>query len=47
VSDALDRGDAAALTFDATDVLARVEQVGDLYAANLATEQRLPVLGNG
>ena len=46
VSDALDTGDpdTDALTFEAADVLARVEQLGDLYAANLELEQELPAL---
>jgi bifunctional non-homologous end joining protein LigD len=46
VSDALDTGDpdTDALTFEATNVLARVEQLGDLYAANLELEQELPAL---
>ena len=45
VSDALDAGDPAALAFDADAVLARVEQLGDPYAANLDADQELPALG--
>jgi bifunctional non-homologous end joining protein LigD len=46
VSDALDAGDADALTFEAPDVLDRVEHLGDLYRANLELEQELPALAN-
>jgi bifunctional non-homologous end joining protein LigD len=45
VSDALDDKDSEALTFEAGDVLERVEQLGDLYAPNLELEQELPALG--
>jgi bifunctional non-homologous end joining protein LigD len=45
VSDALDAKDPEALTFEAGDVLERVEQLGDLYEANLELEQELPALG--
>ncbi len=47
VSDALDTGDPEtdALTFEAADVLERVERHGDLYAPNLELEQELPALG--
>jgi bifunctional non-homologous end joining protein LigD len=38
-------GDADALAFDPAAVLARVEEVGDLYAASLAEDQDLPDLG--
>jgi bifunctional non-homologous end joining protein LigD len=46
VSDALDSGDpdTDALTFDAGDVLERVEQLGDVYADNVELEQELPAL---
>ena len=44
VCDALDAGDADSLTFEAPDVLERVEELGDLYAANLELEQELPEL---
>ena len=37
VSDALDGGDAAVLTFEAADVLARIERIGDPFTANLDT----------
>lgn len=45
VSDALDAGNDDALTFEATDVLARVERVGDLYEPNLSKSRELPKLG--
>jgi bifunctional non-homologous end joining protein LigD len=45
VDDALGADDADALTFDATEVLARVERHGDLYADSLAADQELPRLG--
>lgn len=38
--------DADGLVFEAPEVLARVEAIGDLYADNLALEQRLPVVGD-
>jgi len=38
--DALDDPDA--LLFEAPDVLARVEQLGDLFADNLTVQQALP-----
>jgi len=44
VSQALDSGDAAALEFEATDVLDRVARLGDLYEPNLTVQQELPVL---
>jgi bifunctional non-homologous end joining protein LigD len=46
VSDALDTGDpdTDALTFEAGDVLERVEELGDMYADNLELEQELPAL---
>ena len=42
VSDTLDAGDADALTFEAPDVVERVQDVGDLYEPNLTLEQELP-----
>jgi len=42
VRDALESGDPGRLEFEAPDVLARVEEHGDLYEANLTLEQRLP-----
>jgi bifunctional non-homologous end joining protein LigD len=45
VSDALDAGDPGALAFDADEVLARVERLGDPYATNLDADQELPALG--
>jgi bifunctional non-homologous end joining protein LigD len=39
---ALDAGDAERLTFDIDDVLARVEDQGDLFAEVLTLVQRLP-----
>lgn len=44
VSDALDAGDPDLLRFDATDVLARVERHGDLFAPVLELEQELPAI---
>ena len=44
VSDTLDAGDTESLTFEAPDVLERVEHLGDLYDANLELEQELPEL---
>jgi bifunctional non-homologous end joining protein LigD len=44
VEAALDAGDADALTFEAGDVLARVAQLGDLYADSLTLHQSLPAL---
>ncbi|HEY6317479.1 MAG TPA: non-homologous end-joining DNA ligase [Acidimicrobiia bacterium] len=44
VSDALDAGDPGALAFDADEVLARVERLGDPYATNLDADQELPAL---
>jgi bifunctional non-homologous end joining protein LigD len=44
VSDALDGRDPDALTFETADVLRRVEEHGDLYAANLTERQDVPRL---
>jgi bifunctional non-homologous end joining protein LigD len=44
VSDALDAGDPDALTFRTDDVLARVEELGDLYEPNLTEQQEIPAL---
>jgi bifunctional non-homologous end joining protein LigD len=44
VSDALDAGDEAALTFETAAVLERVARYGDLYAENLTQRQVLPGL---
>ncbi len=44
VSDALDAGDAGALTFETAATLARVERLGDLYAESLTVAQSLPAL---
>jgi len=44
VSDALDAGDPTALTFEAGDVLARIDELGDPFAPNLTAEQELPPL---
>ena len=38
-------GDAELLSFDTEQVLARVEEHGDLFAALLTTKQQLPSLG--
>jgi bifunctional non-homologous end joining protein LigD len=45
VSDALDDKNPEALTFEASQVLERVAELGDLYSANLELEQELPSLG--
>jgi len=44
IDDALAGGDADALSFDAPDACARVEQHGDLYERNLTVQQELPRL---
>ena len=44
VADALERNDTAALSFEAPDVLERVDDLGDLYAPNLTEAKRLPAL---
>jgi bifunctional non-homologous end joining protein LigD len=44
VSDALDRGDRQALSFEAPAVLERVDQLGDVFVANLTVDQALPSL---
>jgi bifunctional non-homologous end joining protein LigD len=44
VSHAHDGGDPDALTFEAADTLARVDELGDLYAENLTLVQELPTL---
>jgi bifunctional non-homologous end joining protein LigD len=44
VSDAVDHGDERALTFQASEVLSRVDELGDLYAGNLTEQQELPTL---
>jgi bifunctional non-homologous end joining protein LigD len=44
VEAALDSGDADALTFETADVLARVDEHGDLYADSLTLHQALPTL---
>jgi bifunctional non-homologous end joining protein LigD len=38
-------GDAASLAFTPDDVLARIDELGDLYAASLTGAQELPDLG--
>jgi bifunctional non-homologous end joining protein LigD len=45
VSDALDRREPQALTFEAGAVLERVEALGDVFAPNLTVDQELPALG--
>jgi len=45
ISDALDGGDPAALSFSAPQVLERAEQLGDRFAANVEVDQELPRLG--
>ena len=42
---AAEKGDARMLTFEAADVLARVDEHGDLFAPVLSLKQRLPELG--
>jgi bifunctional non-homologous end joining protein LigD len=42
---ALDADDTDNLTFEADEVLDRVDQLGDLYAPNLEKKQKLPKLG--
>ena len=42
IDDACAAGDADALTFEAPDVVARVEELGDLYADTLTVQQELP-----
>jgi bifunctional non-homologous end joining protein LigD len=44
VEEALDKGDAASLAFEAAEVLARVERHGDLFAPVLELKQALPKL---
>jgi bifunctional non-homologous end joining protein LigD len=44
VSDALDAGDPGALTFETADVLARIDELGDLYEDTLTLQQELPSL---
>jgi bifunctional non-homologous end joining protein LigD len=44
VSDAADAADPDALTFEAPDTVARVAELGDLYAATLTLRQELPGL---
>ena len=45
VEGALDADNPELLDFESADVLERVEELGDLYAANLETKQKLPELG--
>ena len=44
VEEAVDAGDASRLVFEATDMLARVEEHGDLFAPALTLRQELPAL---
>jgi hypothetical protein len=44
VENALRKKDAARLVFEAKDVLARVEKMGDLFAPVLTLKQKLPEL---
>ena len=44
VAAAVDEDDGRALSFTPADVLARVEEPGDLYAGSLAADQELPDL---
>jgi bifunctional non-homologous end joining protein LigD len=45
VAAAVGAGDAERLSFEAGDVLDRVEQLGDLFGPVLTTEQALPEFG--
>ena len=45
VAAAIDARDASALQFEADAVLARVDELGDLYAGSLAADQELPEIG--
>ncbi len=45
VATALEDSDEDTLTFEAPDVVERVDELGDLYAPNLELEQSLPELG--
>ncbi|MGZ8765549.1 MAG: non-homologous end-joining DNA ligase [Acidimicrobiia bacterium] len=45
VAEAVANHDARALVFETADVLARVDELGDLFADNVALEQRLPHTG--
>jgi bifunctional non-homologous end joining protein LigD len=45
VRDALDADDPTRLEFEAADVLERVDELGDLYEANLTLVQHLPDVG--
>jgi bifunctional non-homologous end joining protein LigD len=47
VSEALKGGDPAALVFDASQVLARVAEQGDLFASVLSLKQQLPAFEAG
>jgi len=47
VDEAVERGDAGRLRFDASAVLERVESDGDMFAALLSTTQQLPDFGSG
>jgi bifunctional non-homologous end joining protein LigD len=44
VSDVADSGDASLVTFDADDVLARVDKLGDLFGPVATLQQELPAL---
>ncbi len=45
VEDLADADDGDTLTFEPADVIARVAELGDLYAGSLAQDQDLPELG--
>jgi bifunctional non-homologous end joining protein LigD len=45
VEHAHEHGDPAGLVFEAGEVLERVDEMGDLYAANLTLAQQMPDLG--
>ena len=45
VEDLADADDGDTLAFEPADVIARVDELGDLYAGSLAQDQELPELG--
>ena len=44
IEDAIDNGDGQALSFEAADVLDRIERFGDLYSETLTVRRQLPAL---
>jgi hypothetical protein len=45
IEEAVKKNDASRLTFEASQVLERVEKMGDLMEPLLTTRQELPTLG--